>query len=242
MKSQRKQQRKIKSIAKGRWTAYAAAATASSFAAASSAEATIHYSGPINYKLRGHDIASFPLDPAGGTLVLQHFNHFYGSSNFLDGGSAYAFVYAPVSGNANGFKLSCLPESATASVSNLNRGDSISARPFVPEGGILGQRSFTFNCAGPHRGQFLEHERNAFVGFRFNTCAGVQYGWARLKVNGFPFNKFELLDYAYGDPGDTIVAGQTSDSSAPTLESLGGLALGGAALLAWRRRRQTPVH
>ena len=237
MKTQRKHHRKINSITTGRWAAYAAAATASGFAAAPTAEATIHYSGPINHKLAGGLEASFPLDPAGGTLVLRHFNDRYGSSSVILGGSADAFVYAPVLGSANGFKLSCLPEFYSASVSNLNRGDSIAARPFVPEGGILAERSLSFGCAGPFRGQFLEHERNAFFGFKFDTGAGVQYGWARLKMGAFPNHKFELLDYAYGDPGDTIVAGQTSDSSAPTLESLGGLALGGVGLLAWRWRR-----
>ena len=59
---------------------------------------------------------------------------------------------------------------------------------------------------------------------------------------GSPFNNFTLVDYAYGDPGDTIAAGQTSDGTAPTLESLNGLALGAAGLLAWRRGRCTLVH
>jgi MYXO-CTERM domain-containing protein len=50
-------------------------------------------------------------------------------------------------------------------------------------------------------------------------------------------NTFEVVDYAYGDPGDVVLAGQKSDDSAPALESLGGLALGAAGLLAWRRQR-----
>jgi MYXO-CTERM domain-containing protein len=50
-------------------------------------------------------------------------------------------------------------------------------------------------------------------------------------------NTFEVVDYAYGDPGDRVFAGQMSDSGAPpVLESLGGLALGAVGLLAWRRR------
>ena len=51
MKTHRKQQRKINSIATGRWTAYAAAAAASGFAATHTAEATIHYS-LVNQKIR----------------------------------------------------------------------------------------------------------------------------------------------------------------------------------------------
>jgi hypothetical protein len=237
MKSYRKQQRNINSISSSRWSAYAAAAVASSFAAAHSAEATIHYSGPLHTPLKGDDSAVFPLDPAGGSLVLYHRNFVYGSYSSILGGSAFAFVYAAVSGSANGFKLSCLDDFDSASVSNLNRGDSIAARPFVPEGGILAERSLTFGCGGPFRGQFLDRQRGALVGFKFNNGAGVQYGWARLKMSGFPDYNVVLVDYAYGDPGDTIVAGQTSDSAAPDLESLGGLALGGAGLLAWRGRR-----
>lgn len=66
----------------------------------------------------------------------------------------------------------------------------------------------------------------------------MQYGWARLKMSGPPDYNCELVDYAYGDPGDTIVAGQTSNGTAPTLESLGALAIGATALLSWRRRRR----
>jgi LPXTG-motif cell wall-anchored protein len=48
-----------------------------------------------------------------------------------------------------------------------------------------------------------------------------------------------VVDYAYGDPGDTVFAGQKSGDSAPRLESLGGLAIGAAGLLAWRRRKSS---
>lgn len=238
MKTERRQHRKINSIATGRWAAYAAAAAASSFAAAQSAEATIHYSGPINESFRFRSSDSFPLDPAGGVLIFKHSKHVYGSSSFYDGGTARAFVQAPVSAMMNGYELNCTHNpSASASVSNLRRNAVISQQPFVTSGGVLGSRgNFFYGCGENGRGQFLDRERNAFVGFKFNNGAGVQYGWARLKVMGSPFNRFTLVDYAYGDPGDTIVAGQTSDSSRPTLESLGGLAMGAAGFLAWRRR------
>ena len=81
-----------------------------------------------------------------------------------------------------------------------------------------------------------------FIGFRFNNGAGVQYGWARIKMLGVPHYDFALLDYAYADPGERLRAGQTSedtlsDEQSPDQGSLGGLALGAAGLLAWRKSR-----
>ena len=59
---------------------------------------------------------------------------------------------------------------------------------------------------------------------------------------------YKLLDYAYADPGEPIFAGQRSsdeqardqgspDEGASDEGSLGGLALGAAGLLAWRKSR-----
>jgi hypothetical protein len=231
MKTRRKEKRKIIPIASSRWAAYTAAAAASSLVAVGSAEAAIHYSGPINQKVTGGKRIVIPLDPAGGSLVLRHFDLFYGSSSFPDGGSGSLFVYAAVSGAAVGMTSAC--DTETASVSRLNQRDSISGRHFVPAGGVLATNHGS-GCNGK-RGQFLV-PGTGFVGFKFNNGAGVQYGWARVTVQGSPDNKFKLVDFAYGDPGDTILAGQRSSHSA-SLESLGALALGGTALLAWRRRR-----
>jgi MYXO-CTERM domain-containing protein len=108
----------------------------------------------------------------------------------------------------------------------------------------LALRSLDYGCWGPFRGQFLDRQRGALIGFKFNNGTGVQYGWARLKMTefpdydpDFPDHNIELVDYAYADPGEKIVAGKMSESSAPTLQSLGALALGATALAAWRRRR-----
>ena len=77
------------------------------------------------------------------------------------------------------------------------------------------------------------------AGFKFNNGAGTQYGWVRVKMGGSEKNNgFELLDYAYGDPGEPVSAGQkSSGEQAPDQGSLAGLALGAAGLLAWRKRR-----
>jgi hypothetical protein len=58
-------------------------------------------------------------------------------------------------------------------------------------------------------------------------------------LGGFnPDQIFRLMDYAFGDVGDRIRAGQKSDKEMVTDSgSLGWLAMGAMGLLAWRKRR-----
>ncbi len=99
----------------------------------------------------------------------------------------------------------------------------------------------TSSCGGrPFRGQF-RNDLNGFISFRFDVGNGVQYGWARVSVRGLTLANFGVLDYAYADPGEPILAGQKKserDAGPVAEESLGALALGAAGLLAWRRRRE----
>jgi hypothetical protein len=239
MKTHRKQQRKINSITKGRWTAYVAAAAASSFAAAHLAEATIHYSGPINQKIGNRDTEFFPLGD-DANLVLIHVPLKQGSSSVEFVASAFCYASGAVSAGVNGgLFLTCLTSRDPASVSALKIRDNISTRPFFSGLGVLAINDVYSHCYP--RGQFGDRGIH-LLGFKFNNGEGVQYGWARLKMLGRPFNRIQLIDYAYADPGERIFADQKSKDSTPALESLGGLALGAAGLLAWRRSKQTPVH
>ena len=73
-----------------------------------------------------------------------------------------------------------------------------------------------------------------FIGFKFDAGNGTQYGWARVRMDSGPSaNTYTLIDYAFADPGENIATGQV-----PEPGSLGLLALGGAGLLAWRKRRK----
>ena len=86
-------------------------------------------------------------------------------------------------------------------------------------------------------GGFVRERATGYLGFKFNNGSGDQYGWVRIKTTAAFGYRFTLQDYAYGDVGDRIKAGETSSNDAPELESLGGLALGAAGLLAWRKNR-----
>jgi hypothetical protein len=232
METQRKVRQKINSIPAGRWTAYAAAGAATAFAGIHSANAAIHYSGRIDENFNSSQVDILPLDPAGPAfLSFRHNVHFY-STSVKDGGSAFFGVGygAPL-----GFSVSCAFNNSLGSVSRLDRGDVISAGPFSSRAIIIGTRE-GFGCGGGGRGQFGEGGV-AFIGFEFNNGNGEQYGWARIKVLLGGRNQFKLVDYAYGDIGDKVKAGELTTGQSPTLQSLGGLALGAAGLLAWRRRR-----
>jgi hypothetical protein len=242
MTSQRKVDREITSITNGRWTAYMAAAAATSFAAAHTAEATIHYSGLINQKIGGRETTrTFQLDPAGGSFQAGHNNYVGGSSNFSAGGGAWIYFHGAQSGAVNGVACTCTDRTpALVCASHLNRRDAISVRPFGQGTAFLAYDfyfNFWYSCGN------FQNQGVGFVGFKFNNGGGNQYGWVRVRMLGGPRNMFAVVDYAYGDPGDRVLAGQTgTNTSAPELESLGGLALGAAGLLGWRRQRHTLVN
>src|SRR4030095_4551204 len=60
------------SIAKTRWVAYAAAGAATALAGSQSAEAAIHYSGPVNERFPEGNADSFNLDQPGDFFRLSH--------------------------------------------------------------------------------------------------------------------------------------------------------------------------
>jgi hypothetical protein len=200
VKTQRKQQRRINSISTGRWTAYVAAAAASSFAGAGSAEAEIHYSGEVFIKLIGNARSSLPLSN-GASLVFEKtfqstfFQNFHFLMKGVISGSGRSYFY-------DGYHRAFL--------SNLPSGENVSAGRFNSVAGkpVFGVLIHFFSCGafspifGPNRG---------FVGFRFNTGNGTQYGWARIETRAVGIHRrvhAVIKDYAWGDVGDAILAGQ----------------------------------
>ena len=117
MKTQTKSDRKINSITPRRWTAYMAAAAASTFAGAGSAEAEIHYSGNVLIRLTGNAQASLPLSN-GASLVFENIFRNYLLQDF------YFLIKGAISGSAREVG------SVTIWIFNLPPGENVSAGGF----------------------------------------------------------------------------------------------------------------
>jgi hypothetical protein len=228
--------RRVKSLSlsEPRWLAYATAGVAGAFGLSSNAEAEIHYSGNVFIHLTGNARASLPLSN-GASLV---FENVFGGSTFLQ--DFYLLIKGVISGSAR-------QSFRTASfnwVSNLPLGENVSDGTFGsvagnPVHGVLIGFWSDGAFAPPQFGRI-----RGFVGFRFNTGNGTQYGWARIQTTNDNNNRIhdDIKDYAWGDPGDRIRTGQKSSAgdmvdTVTDSGSVGLLALGAAGLVAWRKRR-----
>ena len=247
MKLKRTHSRKPAVITNSRWLAYATAGAASAFTCANSAEATIHYSGLIRANLGKYCVGTqsvrFQLDQPGDSIRLRH-SWDLTSCSVSYGGFAHFGATGLAGNGVAGFYNPC-PSAHIVSVSKLNRGQLISERPFIARNsGLLA--GFAHYCSSGSVGQF-DQAGVGFIGFKFNNGSGDQYGWARVRMTASGIDHgFWFADYAYADPGEPIRAGQTSSNemvpeesneTIPDEGSLGGLALGAAGLLAWRKRR-----
>jgi len=231
------------SIASTRWAAYAAAGAASMLGGAGAAEAEIHYSGIVNFPFPGTSQVSsayFPLN-SGANLWFQHFN--LGTE-----GAARIELLGPGgrAGGSIGGLVGTFVQYGGFYVSNLVPRVNLSALRFgaycryTSSGSELHCFGGTIGYSQRPNGKF-RHPGKGYIGFTFDSGKGPQYGWARIKTDGARDYRFILLDYAWADPGESIQTGQkrsADDVKTVTKSgSLGLLALGGAGLIAWRKRR-----
>ena len=215
-----------------RWLAYATAGAATALGGIASAEAEIHYSGRIDVVLPGHShgvsATQLPLSNGASVELSNYVNQTTSDSNrasFRVLGAAVSHSFRADKVAPFGFVVKHLPNGPATLVSH-----GLFHRTFSSESNI--------------HGPYNSHWRNeGFIGFKFNTGAGTQYGWVRMKIQPDPLVGMKVRDYAWADPGEPIKTGQTSSSGGraaalPDEGSLGLLALGGAGLMGWRNRRR----
>ena len=235
MSSNALRRRKV-GIANSRWTTYAVAGAATSLAGLATAEAEIHYSGPVNFQFKGTLGHAFPLDN-GASLFFNHNDLGGGSGGAELAISSDALFAGPHSYSNEAFFVSRLQSHVNVSQQPLGHSCFMFSSTYGSStvtycfGGIIG--------LGPN-GYFAERGRG-FIGFEFSTGAGRQYGWVRVKTSGEDENNFIVLDYAWADPGEQIQTGQkksqVNTQAVTKTGSLGLLATGATGLTAWRQQR-----
>jgi hypothetical protein len=234
--------RKSASIPNSRWLAYATAGAASAFISANSAEAEVHYSGPLNFLFDaspGHPVhKKFPLNDGSAYFGFANLR---APQPWTEYGMAGFLIKAPVDA---GFAATSY--GVYRWVSQLASGENISQHQFLrnkhQRGTYFNNKlgnlvKYYFNYGHWNRGD------TGFVAFKFDAGTGIQYGWARVRIEGNPprSGDFTLIDYAYADPGEPIRAGQTSSNDMVSEEgSLGWLAVGAVGILTWRKNRSRP--
>ena len=227
----RSPQNRTPPISKARWIAYATAGAATALMTVPHAEAEIHYSGK-SVRLTGDSVVDLPLSN-GASLEFRLFGR---GTTYQQ--AATCLLQGAISGSARAYKV--FPN-GTAGLSDLELHDPVSDGPFASVQGNPG-RGFIF----AYGFSYYFYPPGGIIGFKFNTGKGTQYGWARVRTD-LVFRYHEHLhliveDYAWGDAGDSIQAGQKHSApeqadAVPKNGSLGLLAAGRVGLQAWRESR-----
>ena len=211
-------------IPSARWAAYASAGLATAFGGAGAVEAEIHYSGLVKevFNVGSHSTIERSFAVQSGVRLIFDFDRF-------DAGRGSAFFRIEGAAGGDSFRGVLSASGFSGYPSKLHGGDLISDGSFA-RGSAFG----VLAAEVENRDSQWKRPGFGFIGFSFDTGSGLQYGWARVRTRRD--NSFILVDYAWGDPGDAVTAGQVESSPAPQENgSLGWLALGAAGLTAWRQ-------
>jgi hypothetical protein len=219
------------SLSETRWLAYATAGVAGAFGLSSSAEAEIHYSGNVSITLTGNAHATLPLSN-GASLYFENINL----------GSTFEQFFFLMKGVMSGSARGSDQHYSRIFLHNLRSGVNVSAGRFYS---VTGNPNHGVLFTNWSDGEFAANtgRGRGFVGFRFNTGNGTQYGWARIETKnpGNNHTRDVIKDYAWGDTGDPILTGQTQSLQQGNVNSIPGslglLAFGAQGLEAWRTQR-----
>ena len=230
--------RKAASIAQSRWATYAVAGAATSLVGLATAEADIHYSGTLNVPFTGSAGQAFALDN-GASLAFNRIDD-GAQGGFarmgLNAGGEEIGLFAADGGresSVSGFYLERLPARAQVSQLHMQRSCTSFSSTLRCFAATIG----AWFLSGDH----FDEPGKGFLAFSFDTGAGREYGWARIKTTGTPDFNFVLIDYAWADAGTPIKTGQTghraTNAAVSKTGSLGLLATGAHGVKAWRQER-----
>jgi hypothetical protein len=242
----RKRRRNSNLIKKTRWAGYAAAGAATAMVGQEAAQAGIIHVDPVDV------VIGSPIPASGSVTSFVDFD-LNG-----DGQNDVRFKQENLNslGQANAF-FDVLSNTIASFGENLIAGKWPYGRyPYnMAPGALLSANSPSYinssfpgfiqqygwmASGAPGTGTYASEFQQAgpgYVGLHFESASGTHYAWIRVEMTGDTYNGITVTDWAYNDTdGASILVGQI-----PEPGSLGLLALGGAGLLAWRRKRAQMV-
>lgn len=212
----------------GRLAAYAAVAGAALAAPAiPSADADIVWSGTVNFTV--------PSTTSGIYL-----NFVTGVTSTTPGG-APGWDLNPWGGTSFNVWANNAASVNDGVLQNFTGGTSATLVDNIPLGTVIDAswtygRSVGIETTGPTI--FNLNSSNNIVGFRFlnEATSTYNFGWARFSLAGTSGAQPRLLvEYAYENMGNSIMAGQVPEPS--TFALLGVMAAGALGVRAWRKRK-----
>jgi hypothetical protein len=198
----------------GRLAAYAALAGVA-LAAPAVSKADIIYSGIVNYSVPDNFngiYINFVTGATGTSNTVPGWNW-----NPYDGGTALQFFWnaAP------------------------NGGLSLDTTTYavLAAGAPISNASMFITSTGSAATAAWQAGRDAYLGIRLlnSQTSATNFGWVHFQTsatNGFPAT---IVEYAYGNAGESINAGQIPEPSTTAL--LGVMAAGALGVRAWRKRK-----